>query len=337
MGIIATTGCMMLLVTGFGMPDTLNQQVKLSYTKQYQYDTRLQVSPLAPERARVDIEKEAGAGQWMEQSPVRLDSDHEEHTLTILGEGNLLRILDSAGEPVGTTHGAIITDRLGDQLGVQVGDDVSVQTAEGSHIDLPVTSLTSISEPQGVLVSDSTWEEAGAAFIPNAYLTENPVDQRVKDLAGVSGAITLDDQSENARSLVDSLANVFTLIKVFAIVLAVVVLYNLGALSFTERIRDYATLRVLGFHHGELRSLASRENIFTTLIGWLLGIPAGWWFLGEYVGLLNTDRVSYHPFITPGSWAIASAITIIFAMTATLLLTRRIKGIDMTSALKGVD
>ncbi|RXW33702.1 ABC transporter permease [Propioniciclava flava] len=141
----------------------------------------------------------------------------------------------------------------------------------------------------------------------------------------------------NAQSLVDSLDSVFTLIKTFAIILAVVVLYNLGALSFTERVRDYATLRVLGFHHGELRSLASRENITTTLIGWLAGIPAGWWFLGQYVGLFSTDRASYLPSISTASLAIASAITIVFAMTATLLLTRRIKGIDMTSALKGVE
>lgn len=338
MGVIATTGCMMLLVTGFGMPDTLNKQVELSYEEQYRYDTRLQISPLAGAAARDRIESEAGTGQWIEQSPARIDSDGGvEHTLTVLGEGDLFRVLDSGGDPVTVDDGAIISERLANQLGVDVGDEINVETTDGSGIDLQITALTSISEPQGVLVSDSTWAAAGGIFTPNGYLTEKSVGQEVIDLSAVAGAVTLDEQSENARSLVASLTSVFTLIKVFAIILAVVVLYNLGAMSFTERIRDYATLRVLGFHHQELRSLASRENISTTLIGWLLGIPAGWWFLGEYVGLFSTDRASYHPFITMGSWAIASLITIVFAMTATLMLTRRIKGIDMTSALKGVE
>ncbi|WGH90603.1 ABC transporter permease [Auritidibacter ignavus] len=339
MGIVATTGCMMLLVTGFGMPDTLNQQVKLSYSEQYRYDTRLSISPLATEAMRERIEDEAGSGQWVHQSSVQLGpEDGTEHTLTVLGTGDLFRLLDRDGDvmPV-TDEGAVITDRLSDSLDLNVGDSVMITTSDGSDHEVTITAVSAISEPQGIVLTEEAWSDVGGEFFPTSYLTEEAADEDVQELPGVTGDLSLEEQEANAQSLVDSLASVFTLIKVFAIILAVVVLYNLGALSFTERIRDYATLRVLGFHHGELRSLAGRENITTTLIGWLAGIPAGWWFLGQYVGLFSTDRASYLPSVSIASLAIASAITIFFAMTATLLLTRRIKGIDMTSALKGVE
>lgn len=338
MGIVATTGCMMLLTTGFGMPDTLDQQISQSYSEQYCYGTRLSISPLADGQTREEIVDKAGPGQWVQQLPVQLGAaSGADHTLTVLGGGDLFRLLDYDGNVMPTPeNGAAITDRLSNSLDIGIGDSITITTPDGSDYEVIITAISAISEPQGIVLTEAVWEQAGGVFSPATYLTEESVDE-VSEIPGVVGALNLDEQRANAQSLVDSLTSVFTLIKIFAIILAVVVLYNLGALSFTERIRDYATLRVLGFHYGELRSLASRENIVTTFIGWLVGIPAGWWFLGRYVDLFSTDRASYLPSISTVSLVIASMITIVFAMTATLLLTRRIKGIDMTGALKGVE
>jgi putative ABC transport system permease protein len=341
MGVTATMGCMMLLVAGFGMPDTLAHQVKLSYSEQYRYDTRLTVSPLANDMMRERIEEEAGPGQWVQQSSVRLGVGGgvgAEHALTVLGPGDLFHLLDHDGEVMPAAYeGAVITDRLSESQGLGVGDTVTIVTSEGREHEVAVAAVAAISEPQGVVLTREAWNEAGGNFTPTGYLTEGPVDAEVREMRGITTSLSLEEQRKNAQSLVESLASVFTLIKAFAIILAVVVLYSLGSLSFIERIRDYATLRVLGFRHGELRALASRENIVTTLVGWLAGIPAGWWFLGRYVDLFSTDRASYQPSVSMASLITASAITIVFAMTATLLLTSRIKSIDMTNALKGVE
>ncbi|MCP3424834.1 FtsX-like permease family protein [Rothia sp. AR01] len=343
MGIVATAGCMMLLMTGFGMPDTLDRQVDLSYSEQYRYDTLLRLSPAAAEHARTRVAEAAGTGQWMQQSAVRIashdgdgDGDDGEHPLTVLGEGDLLRLPDRAGNPVALDDGAVLSDRLAARWGLDVGDDLTVTEAGGAQRRLRIAGTTTASEPQGIALSDATWERAGGAFTPTSYLTERPVGPEVRGAPEVQTARTLEQQRESARALVGSLTGVFSLIKVFAVVLAVVVLYNLGLLSFAERVRDYATLRVLGFRPGELRSLASRENLATALLGWLVGLPAGWWFLGRYVEQFSTERAAYAPSISWVSVCLASAITLAFALSATAMLTRRIGGIDMTGALKGV-
>lgn len=338
MGVIAATGCMMLLIAGFGMPDTLNEQVRLAFTEQYRYDTRVGVSPLAQQQQREELERKAGPGQWIEQTPARIGANESEQTVTVLAPGVLFRPLDAGGHAMAMPEtGAVITQRLAKQLGVSTGDEVtfSVEGEPPRHVH--IAGVSAISEPQGLLISEEAWLRSGGKFVPNGYLAERPIDPAAAELRQVTTTFTRAEQRSNAQMLVDSLTSVFTLIKVFAIILAVIVLYNLGALSFTERVRDYATLRVLGLHHGEIRSLASRENAATTLVGWLAGIPAGWWFLSQYVGLFSTDRADYAPMLSVGSLLAASFITVFFAMTATLLLTTRIKGIDMTSALKGVE
>lgn len=335
LGITATAGCMMLLVGGFGMPVTLGQQVQTSYTQQYRYDTRVQTAPSAVDALSTQLDSQTG--QWIQQSSARIDSeDTSEHTLTVLGPGDLLRLLDEDGEPLPDSDGAVMSAQLARTAGFDVGDRITVALSDGTETHSEVTAIAFVSEPQGVAFTAEAWEAAGGTFHPDTLLTAAPLTEEEEALPGVIDSVTLEDQQVNAQALVDSLSQVFTLIKVFAIILSVVVLYNLGALSFTERIRDYATLRVLGFHHGELRSLAARENAATTLTGWLIGIPAGWWFLHTYVGLFSTDRAAYTPYMGTAEWAWASLITITFAMTATALLTRRINGIDMTSALKGV-
>ncbi|RXW33543.1 ABC transporter permease [Propioniciclava flava] len=203
MGIVATTGCMMLLVTGFGMPDTLNQQVKLSYSEQYRYDTRLSISPLASEAMREGIEDEAGEGQWMQQSSVQLGADDStDHMLTVLGTGDLFRVLDRDAEVIpATDDGAVITDRLSQSLDLDVGDSVTITTSDNADHEVTITAVSAISEPQGIVLSEEAWGEVGGDFTPTSYLTEEPTTEDVREMPGVTGSLTLEEQEANALTM----------------------------------------------------------------------------------------------------------------------------------------
>lgn len=131
--------------------------------------------------------------------------------------------------------------------------------------------------------------------------------------------------------------SIFALIIAFAVLLIVIVLYNLGALSFVERSRDYATLSVLGIKRNELRNLTLIENLITTFVGWLIGIPAGIWFLGEYVNTFSTINLVYSPYINWITITVATVFVWICSLSTTLLISRRIRKLDMVEALKGVE
>jgi putative ABC transport system permease protein len=155
--------------------------------------------------------------------------------------------------------------------------------------------------------------------------------------SGVAQVLDRTVQVDNGTRVAKRLESIFILIRVFAVVLAVVVLYSLGSLAFTERVRDYATLSVLGFGGRQLRRLVGRENIVMTTIGLVLGVPAGLWFLSVYVTMFDRRDIAYYPTISPVSIGLAVGITAISALTTTILLRRRVRSINMVEALKGVE
>ena len=123
----------------------------------------------------------------------------------------------------------------------------------------------------------------------------------------------------------------------FAVLLVIVVLYNLGTLNFVERTRDYTTLSVLGFRKKELRRITMIENAATTMVGWLIGIPAGRWFLSQYVSNFSTITIEYTAHFTWINVTIASSIVWLSSLSTTFLVSQRIKKLDLVSALKNVD
>ncbi|OOK95602.1 permease [Lactobacillus gasseri] len=149
--------------------------------------------------------------------------------------------------------------------------------------------------------------------------------------------VSINEQKKNAHNFINSLMSIFALIIFFGALLIIIVLYNLGSLSFIERTRDYATLRVLGIHKKELQELTLIENLITTLIGWVVGIPAGIWFLGRYVDTFSTINLEYSRYYNWQTILLSSLFVWLCSLSTTLFISRRIKNIDMVQALKGVE
>ena len=159
----------------------------------------------------------------------------------------------------------------------------------------------------------------------------------IKNDQNILSVINKSDQEKNAYDFVNSLMSVFLMIIGFALLLVIVVLYNLGSLNFVERMRDYATLQVLGFSKKNLQLITIIENLMTTSIGWILGIPIGIWFLRCYVATFSTICIEYTAYITWQVLLIASVLVWVTSAVTTLIISHKIKTINMVEALKGVE
>ena len=122
----------------------------------------------------------------------------------------------------------------------------------------------------------------------------------------------------------------------FAILLAIVVLYNLGILSFTEIEREIATLKVLGFKTGDLRKLLLTQNLVFTFIGFILGIPLGFYLMTLMMNAAG-DSLYYIPSLTLGNILLSGVITFIVSIVVNLLFSSKIKNLNMVEALKDVE
>ena len=338
MGIVSVCGSMMALMAGFGLPDSINALTTDTFTKEYSYDFRLKIDPTSSLGERTKLQEELN-GQWLQSVPTRIiPDDGYDRVLTILGDGDYVHLSTVDGSDI-RDSGIYVTEGAANMLSISVGQIVEI-TAPLDTITykFEVKGIVVSSVPQGVYITGDTWEKAGGRFSPTELLVGSKVSEKtLKSDERITQVIAVDDQRDNVNEFIQNLTGIFMLIRAFAIVLAVVVLYNLSALSFTERLRSYTTLRVIGYHRRELRRLAMLENIAITLIGWIIGIPSGLWFLSIYVANFSTYSIVYYPKITPISIVISSIITILCSLTTTILIGRRIQRIDMVEATKGVE
>ena len=147
----------------------------------------------------------------------------------------------------------------------------------------------------------------------------------------------LEDQFTQGMSILDATATAFSILSGAALGLAFVICYNMGLMNFTERIRDYATLKVLGYHQWEIRSLMLRESNLTAILGVLLGIPPGIALVGVILRTCEFESMVFISHVSLRSVLLASVITFAFTLFVESLLTRKVRGIDMVEALKSVE
>lgn len=203
------------------------------------------------------------------------------------------------------------------------------------RLDLEVSVIVATEMPQGFFMSRAQWESLGQQFSPSAILVgDDAVPDVIQADPRVVNVVSRASQQDNAVNIRSSLGGIFNLMRVMAIILCVIVLTSLGNLTFDERRRQYATLSVLGMSSGQLRRLSSLEVLVSALIGVLLGIPGGLWFLGIYVRQVASPRLHYAPVITPRSVGIAVLIALLSACATVIPLGLRIARIDVVEALK---
>lgn len=189
-----------------------------------------------------------------------------------------------------------------------------------------LSSLGTIQNPSGI--------DKSSFFKPTALLTGKSNLDDIKNEAYVKDIITLDQQLNDADEILNSVKMIILLLLSAAILLTVVILYNLGILNYTERRREYAAMKVLGFHQKEIRAVIFKDTIFNIVIGWLLGIPAGLLFLKAYVGAVTTDTFEYTPIISSTKLLLSTCIAVGTSIIVGVLVSRKVKKLDMVESLK---
>ena len=201
-------------------------------------------------------------------------------------------------------------------------------------------SLRSFTFPpdRGFFLSDTYWKVLGETFKPTSLLVKwnGAPDLKFLSSDAVTDSVTRESQSSGLSSSTQVVNIAVVMMIIMGAALAFVVLYNTSILNFTERIRDLATLRVLGFHHGEIRNLVLIENYFSVLLGVIFGIPVGRsisWIVAK-----NLDsRLDLFGTITPQNALAAGLLTLLFAWIINRVVAKKMKNLDMLSALKSVE
>ena len=337
LGIISVCGSFMLLMIGTGTPDSVKNLSSKSYSEEFVYSYKLTLDRSNTPQQTAMLTKQLD-GQLIQTVQCKItidDSDISFKPVTVFSGGDYIDLKTTDGDDLDES-GAYITQGMADSLGIQIGDTVKLfPSLSAESFSFTIDGIVASGMPQTFYIGSQRWTDAGAQFRPSHILCGETDDiKSISEDSRISQVMTSKQQKSNLEEFQKKINGVFIMMKAVAFVLVIIVLYNLSILSFLERAKEYNTFRVLGFHFGEIRKLASFENIIILVMGTLLGIPLGTKFLEIYCATFSNDTIKIYSALKSISIVIVCLTVFICTAFTTILLSRRIKKIDMVQALK---
>ena len=369
MAIIGIAGCTGLLLTGLGLQNAINDIIDKQYGELYHYNAIVRMDPDVADAEknavakRVEADSE-GPKAWVltENKIVRTPGASDEIDQRVelnvpqdtqeFGNFNTLRTRVGHKPLAIDDEGVLISEKLATKLGVSVGDSIAIYdedaigNAMGEGREVRVSGIMENYVAQYVLMSpalyESTMGEAPsyATLLANVAEGDDVREVFSDDVLAMDGVktVTYNDETINSyRSMLKSVDSVVVVLVVAAALLAFVVLYNLTNINITERVREIATLKVLGFTPHEVNAYIYRETMLLSLIGAFVGLFLGIAMEGYVVITAEVDQVMFGREIHTLSFVIAFALTMLFSVIVTLAMKFKLKKIDMVESLKSVD
>ena len=336
MSIFGVFACALLVMSAFGMVDSINDVEDWQYNQIYNFNSKLILDENITD-SQLDhiLEETNGEGIMEEAIELKYKGNKKTGTLTVMNQSEFYRVTDSNRNYIELDpDGIAISDKMAEVLGLEVGDKVRWHVAGNPKwIDSEITETYSIPFGQGMIMSPKTFEKEGGDdynYSANVVLSKENVKE---NYTGITSITTSEDIRSGWSIMTEPMDMMVSILTTFAIVLAVVVLYNLGLLSFTEIQRELATLKVLGFNSKSLRRLLLTQNLWFSTIGFLLAIPGAYLLMGVMMGSTGDDYC-FPINIYLWNFVLSFIITFGLSVLVNLAFSFKIKKVNMVESLK---
>lgn len=357
MTIVGIAGATGLLLTGFGIKDSVSGIVEKQYSEIYLYDTIVSLKDNeVSDGAREILDGDSFDG-WMtvmKKSTDLMAGDASYSGYVLVPEnaedlGTYINLRDrKTGESVEFTEDSVlVTEKLAGLLGVDVGGTITIENESGRRVDFTVTGIVENYVYHYLYISPELYEsEMNEPFEPSeidAVCVETDGEAReaiaaqLQEQEGVTTAGFTEDTRASFDDLVESLNSIILVIIFCAGALAFVVLYNLTNINVTERQRELATIKVLGFRDGEVAGYIYRETSLLTILGCAVGLAFGVLMHSFVIQTVEVDMVMFGRTVEPLSFVYSALLTLLFAVIVDLVMYPKLKKIDMVESLKSVD
>ena len=358
MTIIGIMGCTALIVTGFGIRDSIRAIMPDQYEKVFNYDLQINLKADLDKKQKQDFinsltndDKIEKLSETYMSSISAINENVEENVQIIVPNNNsdfntLINLTDvkSKNNLSLPEDGVLLTDKAAQLLGVEAGDNITLKDTDENETNVKVTNVVENYVYHYIYMSKSMYENLyDKSFDSNVILTKDfnldneTEDNFVKDLMNmpeVASVTRISTAMNMMNDTMKSLNYVVVILIVSAGLLAFVVLYNLSNVNISERIRELATIKVLGFYDKEVYLYITRETIILTAIGLVLGLVAGYFLDFFILETCEINMLRFRKFVAPLSFVFAALITILFTIIVNIVTYFALKKINMIESLK---
>ena len=360
MTIFGISATMALLVTGFGLRDSIIDLAEIQYDNIQLYDAMITFSGTDEEKEdlgqwlenekdvaastmvhmeMVDVSTEEGNGEVYLCVP---ENKEDFQTMTVLQNRTSEEVYTLDGE------GILLTEWMADTLGVSAGDSITMEKEDGSSSqEVQVMGVVenyimnyAYMSPQyyeKIYGEPAEFEVMYVEFTSEGQERENELGSEILQQPGVYNVSYTSDTKREINDMLQALVLVIIVLIVTAALLAFVVLYNLNNVNITERRRELATLKVLGFYDQEVAAYVYHENIILTLMGIVVGVGLGTLLHQYIIHTIRVDMVMFGQHVSLVSFLISAVLTAVFSAFVNFVMYFKLKEINMVESLKSVE
>ncbi len=351
LGVIFAVG---LLVLSLFTNDAVDYMIQKHFFEEQNYDLLVRFNQPVKEHELYNISRLEGVVKTepLFEIPVRIHLNGRSEDELLLGlspDTTMKKLVGNDEKPLTLPeNGFLISARTAKRLGVKIGDRVEVETLLGigptRRTSLTVAGVNRQFVGGGSYISlnlaNQVMQESGV--MSGAMLKVDPgqagrVEQELSDMTGVSSISSKRKELDNLKNSMDSMIYSVAMMVVFAVLLGFAIVYNASVISFAERRRELATLRVAGFTNKEVSSLLFKENLLQSLLGVALGLPFGRFLTEWFIQGVSTDLYTLPIVIYPQTYLFAALGGIVFIMAAHFLAARGISRLELVEVLKNSD
>ena len=356
MMILGIAGCTALVITGFGIKDSVANIVNFQYDDIHTYDIVVNFDKEIDEEIRDSIvnanSSDIESAFTIYQASLTMKSHNISKTAILISSADenitdVIRLTDKkTGESLAFPHAedVIITNKLAEITNTSVGDTITISVSDTENADFTVSAIADNYVNNYIYINPESYKNAFGSYEPKTlFVSTKPETDNFSLAAKIENdndiaSIQVIEQTRNTiASIMSSLDYVVILIIASAAALAFVVLFNLGNINISERVREIATIKVLGFHRNETGGYVLRENFLLTLMGIVVGLPLGIIFHRFVISQINVEVLSFKVIIAPLSFLYSAVIVVLFFFITNLILGRKLSAIDMAESLKSIE
>ena len=343
--IIGISGCTALLVTGFGIKDSVVEIPNKQFKEIIQYDSSIILSNDSEIEKIVDKIKPEIYVESKGISGIIESKEKDFETNIVVFKNNTelnkvydLKALKDKKKLTLDDEGIIITDKIAKSLNKKINDNIKINI-DGINYKLKIKGITKNYVGHYIYMNKKYYESTISKYETNMLLVKgsNAKNKEILKFDSVSSINRVSKMIKNASIMFDAMNYVVILLIIASALLDFVVLYNLANVNISERQREIATLKVLGFYDKEVDDYINKENIIFTIIGIILGMVFGIFIIDLIVASIEIDNLRIIRYIKPISFVYSALITITFSFIVNIIIHFILKKINMIESLKSIE
>ena len=361
MTIFGIGGCMALMLVGFGLKDSIFAIVDIQYGEIQLYDGNIILSDDATEEEKGSIistlekdSKMAGSTEGI-LSQITVGNGEEWHDVYLNVPKNVEEFSEFVVLQDRVTNekyelddsGAVLTEKMATELDVEPGDTITIRDEDRGDLEVEISAVCENYMSHYLYMTPAYYEKVygeqpdyNSIFYKTADRITEEAERIGEEALTLPGALSVSyttDLREQVDNMLGALDEVIVVLIISAGMLAFVVLYNLNNINITERQRELATLKVLGFYNGEVAMYVYRENIVLTVLGAVFGIVLGKFLHGFIIVTVEIESVMFGRNIDLSSFIYGFLLTILFSLLVNGVMYFKLKKINMVESLKSVE